>query len=319
MASRRTPKKRAKRKASKKRKPRSSDATHERVAAVSMRRMKLVDLNPAPYNPRRIKPEALEGLKASVKRFGMLEPIVYNERTGHVVGGHKRLETLRAQGYTATDVLVADLVLKEEKAANVTLNNPAIAGEFDDGLPDILDELRDMDGFTDLRLDVLDITGMLPPNLDDPNQPRLDTTNPVICPHCGLDIAARGSVKPDTPSPGSAVERLEIKPKKLVKVLRECLSDDLLKKEYRGKPFPSGHCYVATEALLHLLGGETYQGVVDGVSHWWLKLDGKWLDPTADQFPHPVDYAAGKRRSPLTKAPSKRTVELIRRIHGKLA
>ena len=67
------------------------------------------DLDPAPYNPRSISPDALDGLRHSVERFGLVEPIVWNRRTGHVVGGHQRLKVLQRLGEQETQVVVVDL------------------------------------------------------------------------------------------------------------------------------------------------------------------------------------------------------------------
>jgi ParB-like chromosome segregation protein Spo0J len=90
----------------------------------------LAELTPAPYNPRQISPEALAGLRGSVERFGLVEPVVWNRRTGSVVGGHQRLKVLQAMGESSTQVIVVDLPEAEEKALNVALNSPSISGEF---------------------------------------------------------------------------------------------------------------------------------------------------------------------------------------------
>ena len=55
-------------------------------------------LNVAPYNPRiSLQPDMpeYEKLKNSIEKFGMVEPIIWNKRTGNVVGGHQRLKVLR--------------------------------------------------------------------------------------------------------------------------------------------------------------------------------------------------------------------------------
>lgn len=45
--------------------------------------------------------------------------------------------------------------------------------------------------------------------------------------------------------------------RKVADRVRSGLTDDLRKPEYRGNPNPmAGHCYVASEALYHLLGGK---------------------------------------------------------------
>ena len=105
---------------------------------VKMERRRLSELVPADYNPRQISDAALAGLSASIDRFGLVEPIVWNSRTKRVVGGHQRLRVLRARGDTETDVVVVNLSPAEEKALNVALNNPHIAGEFTDALVDLL-------------------------------------------------------------------------------------------------------------------------------------------------------------------------------------
>ena len=114
-------------------------------------RKRLIDLGPAPYNPRAISSEALDGLRHSVERFGLVEPIVWNRRTGRVVGGHQRLKVLELRGDTETQVVVVDLPEAEEKALNVALHNPAIAGDFTPELHTLLAEIEEqLPGLSDL-------------------------------------------------------------------------------------------------------------------------------------------------------------------------
>lgn len=64
---------------------------------MDIRKVPVGQLNPAPYNPRRdLQPgdPAYEKLSRSINEFGCVEPIVWNERTGNVVGGHQRLKVL---------------------------------------------------------------------------------------------------------------------------------------------------------------------------------------------------------------------------------
>jgi len=48
------------------------------------------NLNPAPYNPRKITDKKLAMLQKSMAEFGDLSGIVVNVRTGNLVGGHQR-------------------------------------------------------------------------------------------------------------------------------------------------------------------------------------------------------------------------------------
>lgn len=103
-----------------------------------------------------------------------------------------------------------------------------------------------------------------------------------------------------------------------VEQVRTCLSDELRKKPYRGDPNPvAGHCYVASEALYHRLGGKgagwTPQSIRhEGGPHWYLKnQDGTVLDATADQFCTPVPYEQGRGCGFLTRQPSARTQQVL--------
>jgi len=100
-------------------------------------------VNPAPYNPRKdLKPgdPHYEALKRSVGRWGLVEPLVWNERTGNLVGGHQRLKILKEQGVESVEVSVVDLDANDEAALNVALNK--ISGDWDTGkLADLLSEL----------------------------------------------------------------------------------------------------------------------------------------------------------------------------------
>lgn len=102
-----------------------------RIQSIPLERM-----NPAPYNPRvKLKPgdEGYESLKGSMEEFGCLEPIVWNQATGNIIGGHRRYDVLTAQGETETDaVVVVEPDLIREKWMNLALNK--ISGRFDEEL-----------------------------------------------------------------------------------------------------------------------------------------------------------------------------------------
>ena len=120
--------------------------------------LKISQLTPAPYNPRSIDDRAMQGLTRSIERFGLVEPIVYNRTTGHVVGGHQRLKVLIDQGASETECVIVELPESEEKALNVALNNPHIAGAFTGELQIVLEEIKmEMpEDFLALRLDELE-------------------------------------------------------------------------------------------------------------------------------------------------------------------
>ena len=132
-------------------------------------------LTAAPYNPRRIGEPAAAGLSESMSRFGDIAGIVWNERTGHLVCGHQRVEQLKKLGAQLFSedgnpvlrvgkdgkrftVRVVDWSEAQEKAANIAANNPHVGGEFTDELQALLGEVQASlgnDAFGDLGLDKL--------------------------------------------------------------------------------------------------------------------------------------------------------------------
>jgi len=96
-------------------------------------KMRLSELNPAKYNPRKELCQgdpAYEKLKASMLAFGNVEPIVWNKATGNVVGGHQRLRVLQDMGVDESEVSVVDLSDVDEKRLNIALNK--ITGDWDE-------------------------------------------------------------------------------------------------------------------------------------------------------------------------------------------
>jgi len=141
---------------------------------VSYQLKTIEDLKPAPYNPREITLDAAKGLSVSLAQFGDISGIVWNKQSGHLVAGHQRLEALKAHGATFEGgntpclmvgsetylVRIVDWDMQTEQAANVTANNPHIAGAFTDELQDVLGSLRDeFPEFEELRLCDLDLDG----------------------------------------------------------------------------------------------------------------------------------------------------------------
>lgn len=105
---------------------------------------KLKDINPAKYNPRTISDSSLEKLEASIEKFGLIQPLIVNihNKTNVLVGGHQRLKAMYNKGYEECGVIEVDLDEAQEKALNITLNNPSNQGEFTVEVKDMLEELE---------------------------------------------------------------------------------------------------------------------------------------------------------------------------------
>lgn len=128
--------------------------------------MKIRDLQPAGYNPRKISAKQLSALKKSMAEFGDLSGIVVNIRTGNMIGGHQRIKNLDPEwaivkkaakddtGTVATGHIETpwgrwtyrevDWDQVKEKAANLAANKHG--GEWDlPKLEIVLDELKELD------------------------------------------------------------------------------------------------------------------------------------------------------------------------------
>lgn len=119
-----------------------------------VREVEIEKLNPAKYNPRvELRPgmREWEHLVQSIQEFGLVEPIIWNEKTGNVVGGHQRLEVLRYLGYDTAPCSIVNLDDYDEKLLNIALNK--IQGEWDyekleEILKDLETEVAELSGFS---------------------------------------------------------------------------------------------------------------------------------------------------------------------------
>jgi hypothetical protein len=118
---------------------------------MNLKSLPISALNAAPYNPRiPLQPNdaAWKKLERSIEEFDLVQPIVWNERTGHVVAGHQRLAILKHRQVELIDCVVVDLPLEKEKALNITLNNSSVGSDWDAGkLVDLVAELQDLPDF----------------------------------------------------------------------------------------------------------------------------------------------------------------------------
>lgn len=92
-------------------------------------------LNPAPYNPRSIKQQELDRLERSIKDFGFVDPIIANAYPGRenvIIGGHARLAVAKRLNMKTVPTTYTYHPEPMEKALNIALNNPGLAGKSDD-------------------------------------------------------------------------------------------------------------------------------------------------------------------------------------------
>jgi hypothetical protein len=109
----------------------------------------------AEYNPRQLTKDQYKGLRDSIERFGLVDPIIVNkhkDRKNIVVGGHQRIRIAQDLGFKKIPCVEVELDADREKELNIRLNKnvgewdyDALANNFDVG------ELTEW-GFTDDEL-----------------------------------------------------------------------------------------------------------------------------------------------------------------------
>lgn len=147
--------------------------------------MKVSSIKKNQNNPRQIKGEKLELLKASVGGFQKmmaLRPIIIDENNV-VLGGNMRLAAIKALGLKEIPdewVKRADDLSEDEKKEFIIKDNAGF-GEWDWDV--IANEWSDLP-LSDWGLDVPgEVPDFEPVGIEE--QGKLDEKTPVICPHCG--------------------------------------------------------------------------------------------------------------------------------------
>ncbi len=141
---------------------------------MKIEKVKISELNPAEYNPRRMTNKQYEDLKNSLEKFGLVDPIIINS-DNTVVGGHQRLRIMRELGAEYVPTVRVNLSKEDEKELNIRLNKNT--GEFD---LDVLannfevEELKDW-GFKDVELG-FNIDKIVEGNTEDDHIPEVKET-----------------------------------------------------------------------------------------------------------------------------------------------
>src|ERR1017187_3049620 len=90
-------------------------------------------LKNASYNPRKWDKEAESQLKESIRKYGIVDPLLVNsaeERKNIVIGGHFRLSVIKELGISDVPVVYVNIPdIEKEKELNIRLNKNT--GEFD--------------------------------------------------------------------------------------------------------------------------------------------------------------------------------------------
>lgn len=106
------------------------------VAMPAPVRVKIAEINFAPYNPRVMPDAVMKSLKASLLKHGLVLNLVVQKKGNVLIGGHQRVRALRElcteKGWAVPEeawATVLDVSDKVARQLNVSLNR--ISGDFD--------------------------------------------------------------------------------------------------------------------------------------------------------------------------------------------
>ena len=101
---------------------------------MEIKNIKISELKPAEYNPRKLTAKQADDIKQSLINFGLVDPIIVNsnpERKNIVIGGHQRLKIWAELGNNEIPVNYVDLLPEKEKELNIRLNKNFGEWDFD--------------------------------------------------------------------------------------------------------------------------------------------------------------------------------------------
>lgn len=133
-------------------------------------------LKPSEYNPRKLSKKEYHKLKASILKFGMVDPIIVNmhpDRANVIVGGHQRYYICKELGHLKIPCVFVNLNLNDEQELNIRLNKNL--GEWDYNMLGNINEsiLRDS-GFEQKDLDkIFELN-------DDISEPSVEFTKELL-------------------------------------------------------------------------------------------------------------------------------------------
>ena len=108
---------------------------------------KIDDLIEAEYNPRQLTKSQYTHIADSIKRFGIVDPIIINthkDRKNIIVGGHQRVKVAKDLNIKIVPCVQVKLNLEKEKELNIRLNKNT--GEWN---YDLLADLFEIEDLTD--------------------------------------------------------------------------------------------------------------------------------------------------------------------------
>ena len=85
--------------------------------------VKVADLKPASYNPRKLTANAQEDLKASLTELGIVKPIVVRGSDMLILAGHQRTKTMKLLGIEECPAFIVNGVNSQDEVRFNQLHN----------------------------------------------------------------------------------------------------------------------------------------------------------------------------------------------------
>ncbi|MBL8696375.1 MAG: ParB N-terminal domain-containing protein, partial [Planctomycetes bacterium] len=110
---------------------------------LEIRRVPLATLVPDPANVRTHDERNISAIRASLQRFGQVEPLLVHRSTRRIVAGHGRLQAMLELGWVEAQIVEVDFEPTEATALAIALNRTGeLAGWDEPALAKILATLR---------------------------------------------------------------------------------------------------------------------------------------------------------------------------------
>lgn len=172
-----------------------------RVSATAMRMVPVADLIPYANNAKIHGPAQIAKLRASLREFGFVSPVLIDD-SNNILAGHGRVLAAQAEGMTEVPcVLVTDLSEAQRKAYILADNRLAEDAAWDESLLRMeLDTLAGMD--FNVSLTGFDIGGPIHVNAHDRAAPGQSQASGEGGPPQALDL---DSASGDAPAPAATV------------------------------------------------------------------------------------------------------------------
>ena len=152
----------------------------ENAPALTIRRVLLASLAPDPANPRTHDERNLDAIRASLARFGQVDPLVVQKATRRVIGGHGRLQAMKALGWTECDIVELELDDLQATALNIALNRTSDLSTFDlPTLGRLLESLQEADALEGVGFDQAEMDELIRSLEDGGAGPPVDDPGPL--------------------------------------------------------------------------------------------------------------------------------------------